>query len=186
MTSEIADLRAEVEHLKLENSKMSDETDELRIEAELYKRENAKMSSDIDDLQTEIEVLRLEKSQISGDYSSLGAKFDKLHNHYRTVCQERDHAHGQVAELRGQIKSKDGQIHELQKEILLYKKSLASSTRVDGQLSDMRIQDAMSGLFFAVRDWALKMVRQDKTGRFDSNFLKDIFCRSANVEQSLI
>ncbi|KAH0366913.1 hypothetical protein KCU65_g4983, partial [Aureobasidium melanogenum] len=162
-TSEITKLRNEIERLKNENSKISDETDDLRIETELLKNENFRMSDETEKLQTEIRALKSEKYQISSNLSSLGARFDKLLNYDRTVCQERDRALNQKSELRAEIKGKEGQIRELQKEIFQYKKTLAGSTRIDGQLSDMRIQDAMNGLFFAVRDWAIKTVRQEKT-----------------------
>ncbi|KAK6000863.1 hypothetical protein QM012_003588 [Aureobasidium pullulans] len=162
-TSEITKLRNETERLKSENIEISKETDELRIETELLKTENFEMSDMTENLQTEITTLKSEKRQVSSDLSSLAARFDKLLNHDRIVCQERDHALQQRVELCADIEAKKGQIRELQKEILQYKKSLASSTRVDGQLSDMRIQDSMNGLFFAVRDWAIKSVRQHKT-----------------------
>ncbi|KAG9646983.1 hypothetical protein KCU64_g10318, partial [Aureobasidium melanogenum] len=161
-TNEITELQTEIERLRNENSKILEETDELRVETELLKNENFRMSNETGNLQTEIEVLKSEKHQISGNLSNFGTRFDKLLNYERTVCQERDRALQQKVELRADIKAKDGQIHELQKEILQYKKSLASSTRIDGQLSDMRIQEAMNGLFFAVREWAIKMVRQEK------------------------
>ncbi|KAH0272649.1 hypothetical protein KCU91_g6533, partial [Aureobasidium melanogenum] len=162
-TNEADKPKHDFELLESENSTLSSEIDELRNENALLKDEKSDLLNQTDQLQTELEALELDNSRMSSEFKRLEAEFDRFAVRKKAACEERDRALSEKLALCTEIDTKDSQIRELQREILQYKKSLASTTRIDGQLSDMKIQDAMNGLFFAVRDWALKVVRQDKT-----------------------
>lgn len=81
------------------------------------------------------------------------------------LIKELDRASSQEARLQKQIALQDDKVRKLQDEVFGFKRSISSSTRIEGQLSDECIQESMEGLYHAVRDWAFNVVRKDNTSK---------------------
>lgn len=124
------------------------------------------MENKIQELKREIEFREQQSQEMLNALSTSHDKdLEEVYTQARAVCDERDEALDQQKQLQVQIEEKDSKIHQLQNEILHYKKSISGASHVEGQLTDTTIQKAMDGLFYAVRDWALQVARQEKTSK---------------------
>lgn len=140
----------------------------------------------VNELQTENAFLRIQLQEMTENVETIQNDMTSLLKQKHALCEEHENALSShraqleakddaIRQLQSEvshheecfshIKAKDDKIADLQGEIFQYKKSISGSTRLDGQLSDTSIQSIMDGLFYAVRDWALDVARQEETGR---------------------
>lgn len=94
----------------------------------------------------------------------LQVEVEDLRNHHDRASKAYKTARHSEGHLEQELKRKNHEIRELQQEIVEYKSIVSSSTLLDKQMSDTAIQDKMNALSFALRDWAVGVVRQGNIG----------------------
>lgn len=146
----------------------SEKMDALRKENELLQKEHENVSTDnlflkyeVDALTDQVREFDEERRCFLREQERLCAQNEDKVKEIRELQSETLERQKTVAETN----AKDDKIRELQSEIAQYKRSISASTMKVGQMSDATIQGAMDGLFYAVRDWAIETVRQEKTSK---------------------
>lgn len=116
--------------------------------------------------------LRRQKTALQNTLDSVREELKRSQRYNQHLLSERedlikelDRTSSQEARLQKQIALQDDNVRKLQDEVFGFKRSISSSTRIEGQLSDECIQESMEGLYHAVRDWAFNVVRKDKTSK---------------------
>ncbi|KAH0163599.1 hypothetical protein KCU67_g5489, partial [Aureobasidium melanogenum] len=107
----------------------------------------------------EIRRLREEKSRITREKDD---EFERLRQEAITTVHDRD---SKIQNLQGELakmQKKDDEIRRLQTELVKYKGAISASNSTEGQLSDAVIREKLNELFYAVRDWAMELSRQDQ------------------------
>ncbi|KAG9595706.1 hypothetical protein KCU77_g6478, partial [Aureobasidium melanogenum] len=114
------------------------------------------------------EICRLEKEnrklqdENTRNMQEKDGEIQRVHKVANAALRERD---SEVEALRRELakmQKRDDEIKRLQKELIKYKGSMAASNYTAGQMSDTTIRQKFSELFYALRDWALDLSRQDQ------------------------
>jgi len=124
----------------------------------------------VEDRVRDLEGLLNRRRQERGGFKQREGMFQteimRLQRHIQGISQPISPPAGAEEALDSRLSQKDDEISKLEQEIQEYKVAITKSTRLEGQLSDTRIQIKINDLFSAVRNWALEVVRREKPGEF--------------------
>lgn len=116
-------------------------------------------------LQQEYEKLKEYSDKLENKLGWYKEDNDGLRQMSLRAREEKSNYKAEITQKDLEINQKNSEIHELEEEILQYKRTISVNNRLDKQMSDTSIQGKMDALFYALRDWALAAVRQEKLGK---------------------
>ncbi|THW38108.1 hypothetical protein D6D21_07957 [Aureobasidium pullulans] len=113
-------------------------------------------------LQQEYEKLKEYSDKLENKLGWYKEDNDGLRQMSLRAREEKSNYKAEITQKDLEINQKNSEIHELEEEILQYKRTISVNNRLDKQMSDTSIQGKMDALVYALRDWALAAVRQEK------------------------
>ncbi|THY53196.1 hypothetical protein D6C97_06156 [Aureobasidium pullulans] len=109
-------------------------------------------------LQQEYEKLKEYSDKLENKLGWYKEDNDGLRQMSLRAREEKSNYKAEITQKDLEINQKNSEIHELEEEIL----TISVNNRLDKQMSDTSIQGKMDALVYALRDWALAAVRQEK------------------------
>lgn len=129
--------------LKQENSDLQEENSRLKLDNSELKEENSKRRR----------TLRRQNPSYSEVVEIANTNLDA----YQETKKEAERKDQKCQQLSEELEQQRSQCQRLEEQLSRFKAGIATSSRVDKQISDDTIQKAVNNLYYSIQTWALRL-----------------------------